>query len=344
MTDYIVAEVQGPEQLRLAERRLGELGPTDVVARVHAAGICGTDVGIYEGTLPYFRTGLMRFPVVPGHEWSGVVVAVGAAVTRVKPGDRITSECHIGCGACRLCRLGRYNLCPARARVGLVGIEGAFAEHIVVPEKAVHRLPPELDLETAALIEPATVAFRAVEKLGPLGGKRAMVLGAGPIGLLAALFLRAGGAGWLAVADLERSRLNLASTLGVDLALDPADADVEAAVRKATDGDGADVVIEATGRSEPSVPDNGYAAPPSAADTHRCKPSSSRVAGVDASGRCAKWRALRTARRTSIVADHLLKGFSRQSTAMPTLRWSGGRDGLGRVHPSTSGGARAARA
>ena len=249
MTDYLVAEVAGPEQIRLAQRDLGRLAPRDVVARVHASGICGTDVGIYEGTLPYFKTGLMRFPVVPGHDWSGVVTEVGAEVTRVRPGDRITSECHIGCGACAYCRGGRYNLCPDRARVGLVGIEGAFGEVIVVPEKAVHPLPPSLDLDVAALIEPATVAFRAVEKLGAISGRRALVLGAGPIGLLAALFLRAAGVGWLAVADREVSRLATARTLGADAPLDPSEGDLVAAVRAATEGEGADLVVEATGAS-----------------------------------------------------------------------------------------------
>ena len=247
MTDYLVAEVAAPEQIRVAKRRLAALGPRDVAARVHASGICGTDVGIYEGTLPYFKTGLMRFPVVPGHEWSGVVTRVGAEVTRARPGDRITSECHIGCGACSLCRRGRYNLCPDRARVGLVGIEGAFGELIVVPEQAVHVLPPELDLDVAALIEPATVAFRAVEKLGAIAGQRALVLGAGPIGLLAALLLRAAGVGWLAVAGLEPDRLATARALGADATLNPAEADLVETVRGATDGEGADVVVEATG-------------------------------------------------------------------------------------------------
>lgn len=249
MTEYRVAEVTGPERLRLAERRGGDPGPRDVVARVHAAGICGTDVGIYDGTLAYFESGLMHFPVVPGHEWSGVVAAVGDEVTRVRVGDRMTAECHIGCGACALCRQGRNNLCPTRARVGLIGLEGAMGERVTVPEKAVHRLPPDFDLDTAALIEPATVAFRAVEKLGQLAGKRAVVLGAGPIGLLAALFLRVGGVGWLAVADREAGRLETAATLGVDATVDAAEGDVAAVVRAETDGDGADLVVEATGAS-----------------------------------------------------------------------------------------------
>ena len=249
MTDYLAAEVAGPGEIRLTGRRLGQLGPRDVVARVHASGICGTDVGIYEGTLSYFKTGLMRFPVVPGHEWSGVVAEVGPEVTRVKPGDRITSECHIGCAACGYCRRGRYNLCPDRARVGLVGIEGAFGELIVVPERAVHRLPPELDLDAGALIEPATVAFRAVEQLGAIAGQRALVLGAGPIGLLTTLFLRAAGVGWLAVAGLEPGRLAVARSLGADVSLNSADVDPGVAARAATDGEGADVVVEATGAS-----------------------------------------------------------------------------------------------
>jgi D-arabinose 1-dehydrogenase-like Zn-dependent alcohol dehydrogenase len=94
--EFTAACILRPETLELRRVPCRRLGPRDVLARVAAVGICGTDLGIYEGTLPYFRRGVMRYPVVPGHEWAGEVVAVGEAVRRVRPGDRVTAECHIG--------------------------------------------------------------------------------------------------------------------------------------------------------------------------------------------------------------------------------------------------------
>jgi L-iditol 2-dehydrogenase len=131
--------------------------------------------------------------------------------------------------------------------VGLTGLDGACAEQVVVPEKAVHPLPAGLDMEVGALVEPATVAFRALARAQPLAGRRLVVLGAGPVGLLVAALARAQGAGWVAVAGLEEERLRVARALGCDETFGPAEGDLEQAVLAATAGEGADVVIEATG-------------------------------------------------------------------------------------------------
>jgi 2-desacetyl-2-hydroxyethyl bacteriochlorophyllide A dehydrogenase len=247
---YRALEVTAPHSLRLAERAGPGLEPDEVLVRVCAAGICGTDLAIVDGSLSYFREGLMRYPVVPGHEWAGEVVAVGAAVERVRPGQRVTAECHIGCARCRLCRDGRYNLCPRRVRVGLVGLDGACAELVRVPERAVHCLPDHVPCAVGALVEPASVALHALERVGSLGGQRVVVLGAGPVGLLAVAFARALGAGWIAAVDLREERLAAALEMGASQAISAEAQDVSAEVGRATEGDGADVVVEATGNVE----------------------------------------------------------------------------------------------
>lgn len=249
MTRYRQGVVEGPMRFAIRTQDVAELGPHDVVARVRAVGICGTDVAIFEGTLPYFASGLMKFPVVPGHEWSGEVIATGSEVTSVSAGDRITSEGHIGCGGCRHCLEGRYNQCPTRLRLGLVGLDGALAELVTVPERSVHVVPASIDFETATLIEPAAIAFRALEQVGPVAGRRAIVLGAGPVGLLVTAFLRAEGASWIGVVGLEPHRLEMAHRMGADLTADPSSDDFDELVRAGARGDGADIVVEVSGAS-----------------------------------------------------------------------------------------------
>ncbi len=189
-------------------------GPSDVVVDVERVGVCGTDVELFTGSMPYLADGHASYPIRPGHEWCGTVSAVGGDVDRRWAGTRVTGDTMLGCGRCQRCRTGRHHVCEDRYEVGIRGgFAGALAEKIVVPVGSLLELPEVVDEVAGALVEPAGSALRAVEAadLGP--GARVLVLGAGTIGLLAELFALAVGAE-VHVVDRSPAALDLAHTLG----------------------------------------------------------------------------------------------------------------------------------
>ncbi|GAB2892519.1 NAD(P)-dependent alcohol dehydrogenase [Streptomyces mayteni] len=205
------AVLHGPRDLRLADVPLRPLGLDDVLVAVDAVGVCGSD-------LHYFTDGRngrneLRRPTVLGHEASGVVVASGRAAG-VAVGTRVAVEPAVGCGGCAECRAGRYHLCPDGTCLGSPPTHGAFAEHLVVPARAVHPLPDAIPLELGALIEPLAVAVWSVRRAGVAFGQRVLVTGAGPIGLLVAQVARAAGATEVIVTDVADARLEVARALG----------------------------------------------------------------------------------------------------------------------------------
>jgi L-iditol 2-dehydrogenase len=218
-------------------------GAGQVKIAVRAAGICGTDLHIYHDEYP------TRPPVVLGHEIAGVVAEVGAGVTRVGVGDRVTSETYFStCGVCRYCRSGAINLCPERRSIGSA-VDGGFAPFVVVPERNVHRLPDGVDLVAGALTEPlACVVHGALELPKVTAGDVAVVAGPGTIGLLTAQVAKAAGATVVVLGTAgDEHRLALARRLGADHALDVAREDTAGLVAALTDGAGADVVYECSG-------------------------------------------------------------------------------------------------
>jgi L-iditol 2-dehydrogenase len=205
-------EFQGGERLELVERPDPTPGPGDLLIAPTAVGICGTDVEIFEGSLVYFREGWAKYPIVPGHEWVGEVVDVGAGVTGFAPGDQVTGETPSGCGRCARCRAGAYHLCALRTETGILNRDGAMASRMVFPASAAHAAPG-IPARAAALVEPASVALNGVRR-GAVAGRSALVVGAGTIGLLAAQCARAEGAAAVAVTDTREDRMALAATLG----------------------------------------------------------------------------------------------------------------------------------
>jgi L-iditol 2-dehydrogenase len=203
-------EFHGDERLELVERPDPTPGEGELLIAPTAVGICGTDVEIFEGSLAYFRMGIARYPIVPGHEWTGEVVAVGRGVTGFSEGDRVVGEVAIGCGVCVRCRAGRMHLCDRRTETGIVHMDGAMASLLRFPAAYAHRV----DFDGAALVEPTSVALHAVRR-GDVGGKNVLVVGAGPIGLLVAQCARAEGASSVVIADRREDRLTLAAALGV---------------------------------------------------------------------------------------------------------------------------------
>ncbi|MGD0499161.1 MAG: galactitol-1-phosphate 5-dehydrogenase [Bryobacteraceae bacterium] len=222
------------------------VGSDEVLVRVKACGICGSDVHGYDGS-----TGRRVPPVVMGHEASGVVVKTGKEAGQFKPGDRVTFDSTVYCGRCFYCRRGEVNLCDNRNVLGVsVGDyrrDGAFAELVAVPERIVYPLPDNLSFEHAAMIEPVSVAIHAVSltpvKLGDVG----VVVGAGMIGLLVIQALRLAGCSRIVASDLSEDRLKLAAKYGADLCLNAAQCDVPEEVRNYTSGRGADIGMEVVG-------------------------------------------------------------------------------------------------
>lgn len=223
-----------------------EPGPHDVLVRVRATGICGSDIHGMDGS-----SGRRIPPLVMGHESAGVIEAVGESVSGWQPGDRVTFDSTVSCGVCHFCRRGEINLCDNRRVLGVsTGVyrqHGAFADYVVVPQHILYRLPDDLPFEEAAFVEPVSIAVHAVERTPLSLNDTAVVVGAGMIGLLVIQVLRAAGCGKIIAVDLSPSRLALAEQLGADITLQSDAVDVVAAVQDATNGRGADASFEVVG-------------------------------------------------------------------------------------------------
>jgi L-iditol 2-dehydrogenase len=223
-----------------------EIRPDEVLIEVKACGICGSDVHGLDGS-----TGRRIPPLIMGHEAAGLIAETGAEVKEWRPGQRVTFDSTVYCGRCHFCRQGLINLCDSRQVLGVSCQEfrrdGAFAEYLAVPARILYELPDDLPFEQAAMVEPTSVAVHGVSRLPIRAGDTALVIGAGVIGLLAVQALRAAGCARIIAVDVDANRLELASSLGADDTLRPDTADPATALRKLTDGRGADVVFEAVG-------------------------------------------------------------------------------------------------
>lgn len=227
-----------PRRLIVEERPVPEIGSGDVLVKVHACGVCGTDMHIFAGEH------IVRFPVVPGHEFSGEIADVGPEVTSVGVGDRVTIDPNIFCHTCSFCADGQVHLCENLTAVG-VNYDGGFAEYCRVPASQVYRVPDSVSLDDAAFAEPLACCIHGLDRADLIPGRVAVVLGAGSIGLLMVQLARAAGARVL-VSEPDETKRRLASELGASACIDPTSRDVVEEVFQLTDR-GADVVIECAG-------------------------------------------------------------------------------------------------
>ncbi|MDK2927705.1 MAG: threonine 3-dehydrogenase [Bacillota bacterium] len=241
----VVKETTGPGA-RLAEREIPAPGPGEVVIRVRAAALCGTDIHIYEWN-PWAQNAGLKLPFILGHECAGEVAAVGAGVHSLGVGDRVAVDTHIPCGTCRLCQTGRQHICQNLKLFG-VHTNGCFAQYACVPAVCARRLPPEIPYEVGALFEPLGTAFRGAQATEP-AGKTVAVIGCGPIGLFALASLRALGAARIIAVDVSPARLEIAQRLGADYLVNPSHNDPVAALKALTEGYGVDAFIEASGNA-----------------------------------------------------------------------------------------------
>jgi threonine dehydrogenase-like Zn-dependent dehydrogenase len=211
--------LERPERVEVVDGPVPEPGRGEILVKVGAAGLCGSDLELYEGRRP---DGYYRYPVVPGHEWAGTVAALGpGAGDRVQVGDPVVAEGVRRCGRCARCREGRTNLCLAPyAETGFTH-PGAFSDYVVVPADLVHRLPPGADLEHAALLEPAACVAAGLLASPPTPGSRVAVIGAGTLGLLATAMARLQSPAELVVLDPRGDRREVARRLGATEAIAP---------------------------------------------------------------------------------------------------------------------------
>ena len=237
------------KRLKLMERERPVAGPGEVLVRVAACGICGSDVHGYDGS-----SGRRIPPLVMGHEAAGVIEELGPGATRFQRGDRVTFDSTIYCGECRFCRRGDVNLCDRREVLGVscgdYRRDGAFAEYVLVPERIVYRLPDAMPFAEAAMLEAVSVALHAVAVSDLRGGETALVIGAGMIGLLTLQAARAAGCSRVFIADVDATRLELAKGLGAAEALNVSGDDLVRRCHELTEGAGVDVALEAVGRNE----------------------------------------------------------------------------------------------
>jgi len=239
------AVMNAPLEIELVERPLPDLREDEVLVKVMAVGVCGSDIHYYE----HGRIGryVVEKPLILGHECAGIVKAVGSRVTKFKPGDRVAVEPGVTCGKCPACKEGRYNLCPDVQFLATPPVDGAFVQYIAHREDFLFPIPDHLSYEEAALNEPFSVGIHAAKraKLGP--GQSVAIMGMGPVGLMAVVAAKAFGAEKIVVADLEPIRLEAALRLGATHAVNIRSDDPVQAVREATGGLGADVAFETAG-------------------------------------------------------------------------------------------------
>lgn len=251
MMRAVVKTTPGPG-LEMREEPLPTFGPDDVLVRVRAASICGTDLHVYRWD--EWAAGRVRPPVIVGHEVCGEVVERGRHVTTPMVGDLVSLESHVICNTCAFCRTGQGHICENTRLIG-IDRDGGFAEYIAIPAQNAWPNPPDLPLEVAVLQENFGNAVHTAFAFD-LRAKKVLVTGCGPVGLMTIAVARAIGARAIYATDISRFRIDFARRMGADLALHAAEDPVREAILDATDGDGVDVLLEMSGA--PAAIDQGF--------------------------------------------------------------------------------------
>ena len=229
--------------LALESVPLPGIGPAEVLVRVRATSICGTDLHIYGWDR--WSQGRIKPPVTLGHEFCGVVERVGEEVAAVKPGDFVSAEMHVNCGHCHQCRLGEAHICQNLRIIG-IDQDGAFAEFVKIPAANIWKLDPAIPEHYAAILDPLGNAVHAV-LAGPIAGQTVLVTGCGPIGQMAIAVAKACGSSTVFATETNEHRRIMAKKMGADLVLNPAAEDAVARILSETGGTGVDVLLEMSG-------------------------------------------------------------------------------------------------
>lgn len=234
-----------PGQIVIEERPVPQLNDDEVLVKVMAVGVCGSDVHYFE----HGRIGgaVVEKPIVLGHECAGEVVALGLKVTRFRTGDRVAIEPGVTCGRCPACKEGKYNLCPDVVFFATPPVDGAFAQYIKMREDFLFSIPDHLSYEEASLVEPFSVGIHAANRTGLKAGSTVAIMGMGPVGLMAVVAAKELGAKQIYVSDLEPIRLEAAKKMGATHAVNVREQDPAAEIYKWTEGRGVDIAWETAG-------------------------------------------------------------------------------------------------
>jgi len=228
---------------RLESVEIPAVAPDEVLVRVRAASICGTDLHIYAWDT--WSASRIKPPLTFGHEFCGTVEKAGAEVTGVAEGDFVSAEMHVNCGQCRPCRMGQFHVCQNLRIIG-IDQDGCFAEFVRIPARNIWKIDPAISEHYAAILDPLGNAVHTVLS-GEIVGQTVAVIGCGPIGLMAIAVAKACGCSTLFASEVKPQRLALAKKMGADEAWNPTDVDIVARVREATAGAGVDVLLEMSG-------------------------------------------------------------------------------------------------
>lgn len=233
------------QKFEVREMEFGPLASDEVLVKNYSCGICGTDVHIYHGEE---GSAAVEPPVVLGHEYSGVVEAVGSAVVDLKPGDKVTIDPNIYCGKCTPCRMGKKQNCEHLYAIG-VNRNGGFAEYSVCPESQCLKVNDDLDLDVAAMVEPLACAIHGIDRAAIQPGQLVVVIGGGTIGMLMVQLAKLSGASMVILSEPIEMRRKIGLEIGADAVIDPIHEDVAGRIKEITGRNGADVVIECVGKT-----------------------------------------------------------------------------------------------
>jgi L-iditol 2-dehydrogenase len=241
----LVKYEKGTGNMKIMEVPIPQAGKNEALIKVDSVGVCGTDIKIYDDHFPY------NAPVIVGHEFAGIIEAVGKEVNGWRVGDRVVSEQHtLSCGQCRFCLTGKRHLCPSKKAPGY-GVDGAFAEYITVPANLLHKIPDDMSLLEAALIEPmAVAAYGILGKTGISPEDYVVILGCGPIAILALQMVKSAGASTVVMTGIdadESMRFEFARECGADSVINVQKENPLTKVMADTENTGADVVIDLSG-------------------------------------------------------------------------------------------------
>lgn len=243
-TDKMFAAVlHAPGDLRIEQVAVPrDLAQDEVLVKVMAAGICGSDIG------RVMHTGTYRFPTIPGHEFAGVAEEVGAGVTSIRKGDRVAVAPLMPCFDCESCHRGNYSLCDTYNFLGS-RTDGGFAEYVKAPARNLVKFPDNIDFREAATMEPAGIILHGIHKIDLKAGNSVAVIGVGALGYFAVRFAKLSGAKPLIAVDIDDAKLELARQAGADICINPTREDASQRVLTETGGRGVDVSLETAGNN-----------------------------------------------------------------------------------------------
>lgn len=234
--------------LEIKQTPLSKLKENEVMIKIMAVGICGSDVHYYDqGRIGDFR---VEKPLIMGHESTGQIIAVGDDVKDFQIGDRVAIEPGIPCGKCEFCRTGRYNLCPKIKFMATPPYDGDLTQYITYPADFIYHIPDNMSYEIGTLSEPFSVSIHAAQLMDIQPGTTVFISGAGPVGLLAIFAAQAFKAGKIIISDAEDSRLKIAQKFGADFTINVTNTDIKIEIQKLTNDQGVDYVMEASSNNK----------------------------------------------------------------------------------------------